>query len=1786
MSVTCSWNSFCCVSGGADNTPLKILELKPDSSEVEILKENLDKISSKLHDSGASYVSIVAVMGTYRTGKSFLLDLLARYLKKQAAKEAAKERALEKARLDALTQAGGDYQRYVDQYAGDYEKYVGGGGSAGGAGYQKYYQKYMDQYGDYTKYMNGGQAGGNGYEQFMSQYAGKYMSDKSADKPPSGPSGVSFAATPTAQDADGSKASFADFQKYVQGAHGSDYAQYMNQHAQGTQGAGPGGFGKFMDQYAADYQKYAQSHGSQYSQGQGSQGSFTKYMDQYAAGHGASGGDFSQYMNKYAGDYTQQASGGGSDFQQYMDYQKYLHGQGGDYSKFMNQYAGDYSKYMGQGSSSGDYSKFMSDYANYQQYLKQGGSSAGDFSKYMQQYAGDYQKYLQGQASQGGGSNYQKYMDFKSYMNGQGGDFSQYMDKYASGMSNMAQGSGDADGYKKYMDFHKYMQGTSNSGDFSQYMSKYAADYQKFMQGQGQTSQGYGHSQSNGDHQSQYGYGSFQKSSGNATKGAAAPSLFVAESSQKPSDFKGYMGKYAADYQHYLESQGKAVPQGFQNFMGNYSDSFHKYMDARGSEAAGDFGKYFSEYQKFEQNKGKHASADFKHYMQGYADDYAKYLQERGESAASSQQSKSGNYQKYIAQYAGNYQKYMQDKPSASASSPPTFLAASGASNAQCSLLAAGPDANVAKSKLTLCAQDFEPGCKDVPVEEVGRKIKPLVDLLKAGGGVAKAPDAVQNKDFLRELDETFPELGIYKQGRIQTSPGVEEISGSPTEYYRTVGAIIALLSCYSSFMEEDFGLECVSAGERGPMSMDKVPGKFINMGNKKDDYKQFCQKFAAHMTCEDDWWGMLVFLVVHDVGKNDGFRKVVNDSLPFDMRSDDHDRCLACALADPELKRISFGLPATLRKYGEIACINFKGLLDLDRKHLMNGTLHYYFYHSIFDIAGAACNEKFIFPIAIQPVYMGFTAAMDDLIAKLVDNPKIDDRTLYFNFLYTNFKKAYPDFEVKFATMCESKVFCHETGLAVLRVLALTRNTYKNPEKVSELLLDEYHPLVQELAGSPVGPQIMLYYGPDMLRMGLGEDMADASGENMAAALSAIDLVYRTARRTLILAKSGDYQYQLNVSPIVQAIKKAQFLVAAYRSSVLESATEQESLRAELQAEKDRLATELKMEHAQRQKEKEHLRAELQAEQQQEQSQQSQAHQAQPAVLAQKVGTSHYKTSVPLLGKRLEADSDILVDSSEEGIGKGSSPGSCLNVQVCDSYGVVNLPERKGGRPFQSFEETPLLHHTWLLQKNWVLCEEIRDAWTLKATLGLKSLCWSEPVVAQADDSWRFGEEDRKKNKPPEWVLEGDPSRIHEGSKLDEVNTGFAWRPGKDKCTQGIWLWSHPFVFRDQDGRKIAVLLMDTQGAWDDTMTKAQSATIFGLTALLSSKLIYNIQNRVEEDKLENMDYITTFAQTVCSDLPGKDAPFGHLELLVRDWVNYEDGFSISECKDQMREHLDDHLSAEKVPEDAKPRVERLKSTFRSIAAWGLPHPGLKVTKPTYTGEIEVIDSDFLYLLDKFSEDFFGSGKFPQPSAPLGCEITTTGFQQVVMNFAKAFKENAQDMAIGLREAFVKVETVSVREDLHKRFRESLKKLAPESSVLDPQQLRHNLDGLLSRIVEEFKLKLKPWRMPAPDEEQVITDFEQVLTEAVQQRILVNDQQVEGGTLKLLASPVVGTGGYFLLAHHILLYVVVGGAIYFDANKHAQRESVELYNVKVLSYVWEDVQKWSVQRWKDIRPI
>lgn len=449
-----------------------------------------------------------------------------------------------------------------------------------------------------------------------------------------------------------------------------------------------------------------------------------------------------------------------------------------------------------------------------------------------------------------------------------------------------------------------------------------------------------------------------------------------------------------------------------------------------------------------------------------------------------------------------------------------------------------------------------------IPITSAAKKNPSMAELaaaLKVDGGI-DTPGADGNKTFLGMLDQHFPELKIYRSGRIQTSPGVEEIEGSPTEYYRTVGAMIALLAAYLSVQEDELGIKLVTAGERGPMSMDKAPGKFINLGNKPEEYAKFCSKFAEFMKGEEDWWAMMVFLAVHDVGKSDEFRNRVNATLEKEKRSDDHDRCLYRALLDPTLceellptvkklgperqQRLADGFSTNFQLpqlgQGEVAVCNLRGLLNLDRTRIKDGTLYSYLYHSIFDIAGAGSNEKFIFPLAIQPVYIGFSTSMEQLCSKLLEGGKPDERHLYFDFLYVNFKRAYPEFEAQvFANLCESKIFRDETGIALLRVLALTRNTYKNPRAALSCLLTSYQSLVNEMAGNVQGPHVMLYYAPDMLRMGLGTDMDDADGSNIRQALGALEDLHRLSRA--VLPATGEvYQFELNVQPIVSKIKAA----------------------------------------------------------------------------------------------------------------------------------------------------------------------------------------------------------------------------------------------------------------------------------------------------------------------------------------------------------------------------------------------------------------------------------------------------------------------------------------------------------------------------------------------------------------------------------------------------------------------------------------------------------------------
>lgn len=64
---------------------------------------------------------------------------------------------------------------------------------------------------------------------------------------------------------------------------------------------------------------------------------------------------------------------------------------------------------------------------------------------------------------------------------------------------------------------------------------------------------------------------------------------------------------------------------------------------------------------------------------------------------------------------------------------------------------------------------------------------------------------------------------------------------------------------------------------------------------------------------------------------------------------------------------------------------------------------------------------------------------------------------------------------------------------------------------------------------------------------------------------------------------------------------------------------------------------------------------------------------------------------------------------------------------------------------------------------------------------------------------------------------------------------SGFSWRGGCERDTTGILMWSEPFVLTTKAG-PVAVVLMDTQGCFDNEYTVKDSATVFALSTMTSS--------------------------------------------------------------------------------------------------------------------------------------------------------------------------------------------------------------------------------------------------------------------------------------------------------------------------------------------------------------
>jgi len=331
--------------------------------------------------------------------------------------------------------------------------------------------------------------------------------------------------------------------------------------------------------------------------------------------------------------------------------------------------------------------------------------------------------------------------------------------------------------------------------------------------------------------------------------------------------------------------------------------------------------------------------------------------------------------------------------------------------------------------------------------------------------------------------------------------------------------------------------------------------------------------------------------------------------------------------------------------------------------------------------------------------------------------------------------------------------------------------------------------------------------------------------------------------------------------------------------------------------------------------------------------------------------------------------------------------------------------------------------------------------------------------------------------NSVPDWAVSCGDSLVEgrEGrTAIESEINGFQWRPGMEKCTEGVWVWSEAFVCKAGD-EDVAVLLMDTQGAWDARMTKEQSATVFGLTTLLASRLVYNISKQIQQDKIDNLLYFTEFAQAALrakagfSALEGRIQPFQTLEFLVRDWPHYPEGSSVEAGRSMMRSHLDQYRDP-KVSEDTQ-SIDTLQKMFANLDVWCLPHPSLAIERESWDGDLKVIEPQFWRFIDEYFNKIFSSKELAVKTT-LGTPITVDTFKSVLQEFIAAFQD-AAPQAQTFAEAMETSTSLLARDSAMKLLKKTMTEESSDvTDALAPEDFEKLATDVASKVEAEFQSK------------------------------------------------------------------------------------------------------------------
>lgn len=293
----------------------------------------------------------------------------------------------------------------------------------------------------------------------------------------------------------------------------------------------------------------------------------------------------------------------------------------------------------------------------------------------------------------------------------------------------------------------------------------------------------------------------------------------------------------------------------------------------------------------------------------------------------------------------------------------------------------------------------------------------------------------------------------------------------------------------------------------------------------------------------------------------------------------------------------------------------------------------------------------------------------------------------------------------------------------------------------------------------------------------------------------------------------------------------------------------------------------------------------------------------------------------------------------------------------------------------------------------------------------------------------------ENKLNKKHDWF--GAP---------DAPLLGFSWRSGTRRDTTGILMWSDVFLHDKANGDEIAIILLDTQGLFDNETSVAENSLIFSLSNLLSSYQILNLSGIIQEDQLQYLQFATEFAAFSSSKKSMSSKPFQKFMFLIRDWSNPDEfEFGSVGGLNYLNETLKIKPTQSKQLKSVREHIEQ---SFDILSCCLLPYPGKFVARDaTYDGRWSKMDEEFASELKALISDMMSPENLIEKKIS-DVPLTSAQFNEAFKQFVKLFQASTNPPVASIYDATVDNFMLKLVEKSFELFKSKLGAPKSESEI------------------------------------------------------------------------------------------------------------------------------------------